>query len=64
MATSTSICSREDLARARRIVIKAGTTVVSNEDGTFSLTRLGAIVEQASDLIKAGYEVNTLKIEF
>lgn len=51
------ILCRQDLTRARRVVIKCGTSVVSNEDGHFSLTRLSAIVEQASELLKSGVEV-------
>jgi len=35
-----SITGRGDLKHARRVVVKAGTSVVSNEDGRFSLTRL------------------------
>jgi len=52
------ILCRQDLTRARRVVIKCGTSVVSNEGGHFSLTRLAAIVEQASELLKSGVEVN------
>jgi hypothetical protein len=51
------ILCRQDLTRARRVVIKCGTSVVSNADGHFSLTRLAAIVEQASELLKSGVEV-------
>jgi len=51
------ILCRQDLTRARRVVIKCGTSVVSNEGGHFSLTRLAAIVEQASELLKSGVEV-------
>ena len=51
--------SREDLVRAKRIVIKAGTSVVTNDDGYFSLTRVASLVEQISRLMqeKEGYEV-------
>jgi len=49
--------SREALCRARRVVVKAGTSVVANEDGRPSLTRLGAIVEQISELVRNGVEV-------
>ena len=34
------------LSNARRVVIKVGTAVVSNSDGTLALSRLGALVEQ------------------
>jgi delta-1-pyrroline-5-carboxylate synthetase len=42
---------------ARRVLIKAGTSVVANDDGSPSLTRLGAIVEQIAELNHAGVEV-------
>lgn len=49
--------SRAALRLARRVVIKAGTSVVANEDGSPSLCRLGAIVEQIAELKHAGVEV-------
>jgi len=49
--------SRAALRLARRVVIKAGTSVVANADGSPSLTRLGAIVEQITELNHAGVEV-------
>ncbi|KAG5189569.1 Aldehyde/histidinol dehydrogenase [Tribonema minus] len=49
--------SRQKVLHAHRIVIKAGTSVVSDERGYPSLTRLGAIVEQCAWLRKMGKEV-------
>lgn len=49
--------SRSALRSARRVCIKAGTSVVANEDGRPSLTRLGAIVEQIAELNNRGVEV-------
>ena len=49
--------SRKALRNARRVLIKAGTSVVANEDGRPSLTRLGAICEQMADLNRRGIEV-------
>lgn len=49
--------SRAALRRARRVCIKAGTSVVANEDGRPSLTRLGAITEQIAELHRDGVEV-------
>jgi hypothetical protein len=49
--------SRAALRLARRVVIKAGTSVVANADGSPSLRRLGAIVEQIAELNHAGVEV-------
>jgi len=49
--------SRSALRRARRVIIKAGTSVLTNDDGSVSLTRAGAIAEQISELVKGGIEV-------
>ena len=38
-------------------IITAGTSVVANEDGRPSLTRLGAICEQVAELHRRGVEV-------
>jgi len=48
---------REDLPLANRIVIKAGTSVVSTPEGYPSLSRMAAIVEHAADLVRKGKEV-------
>jgi len=50
--------SRDDLKKARRIVIKVGTSVLTreNEYGV-SLTRMAAIVEQVCELVHSGREV-------
>jgi len=44
--------SRTYLRHARRVVIKAGTSIVTNDNGQVSLVRLGGIVEQISELVK------------
>jgi delta-1-pyrroline-5-carboxylate synthetase len=44
-------------SEARRVVVKAGTSVVTNEDGRPSLVRLGALVEQISELHRVGIQV-------
>ncbi len=49
--------SRNALRYARRVVVKAGTSVLTNENGSVSLTRMGAIAEQISELVKDGVEV-------
>lgn len=49
--------SRAVLRRARRVCVKAGTSVVANEDGRPSLTRLGAITEQIAELVNSGIQV-------
>jgi hypothetical protein len=49
--------SRAALRRARRVCIKAGTSVVAQKNGSPSLTRMGAMVEQISELVNAGVEV-------
>ncbi len=43
--------------QASRIVLKVGTAVVSNGDGSPSLSRIGALVEQCSWITKMGKEV-------
>jgi len=49
--------SRSALRHARRVVVKAGTSVVANADGQPSLTRMGAITEQISELMRSGSQV-------
>ena len=54
---NTELPSRSALRRARRVCIKSGTSVVANENGRPSLTRLGAMAEQIAELVDAGVEV-------
>jgi delta-1-pyrroline-5-carboxylate synthetase len=49
--------SRSVLRSARRVCVKAGTSVVANTDGRPSLTRLGAITEQIAELVADGVQV-------
>jgi len=56
-AQQTESRARSALRCAKRVLIKAGTSVVANADGSPSLTRLGAIVEQIAELNQAGVEV-------
>jgi len=49
--------SRAALRRSHRVCIKAGTSVVTTEDGRPSLTRVGAITEQISELRRSAVEV-------
>ena len=53
----TEPASRAALRSARRVLIKAGTSIVANENGRPSLTRLGAIAEQIGELVRSGTEV-------
>ena len=53
----TEFKSRHDFYKAKRIIIKAGTSIVSNEDGFPSLIRLANIVEHASRLKRNGIDV-------
>lgn len=57
MSPSQESASRAALRTARRVCVKAGTAVVANENGSPSLTRLGAIVEQISELKSKGIQV-------
>jgi delta-1-pyrroline-5-carboxylate synthetase len=52
-----NIRSRADLTRAQRIVVKAGTSTVVDEDGYPSLRRISQIAEDISTLRRAGREV-------
>jgi len=54
---NNTITARSILRNARRICIKTGTAVVANENGRPSLTRLGALAEQISELNTRGVEV-------
>lgn len=49
--------SRSVLRTTRRVIIKAGTSVLTNENGQVSLSRIGAITEQIAELVKSGIEV-------
>ncbi len=51
------IHSREDLSMAQRVVIKAGTSVVSTPDGFPCLSRIANIVENTANLVRQGKEV-------
>jgi hypothetical protein len=51
------IRGRSDIACANRIVIKAGTSVVSTPDGYPSLSRIASIVENAARLAKEGKQI-------
>lgn len=44
------IRSRDDVSLAHRVVIKAGTSVVSTSEGYPSLSRMASIVENVSKL--------------
>ena len=57
MNSGTELKSRETLRSAKRVLIKAGTSIVTNPNGQPSLTRLGAIVEQIAELHNDGKEV-------
>ena len=56
-SSSSEPPSRAALRSARRVCVKAGTSVVANEDGRPSLTRLGAICEQIAELNRSGVQV-------
>lgn len=51
------IRSRKDLAEAQRVIIKAGTGVISTADGYPSLSRMAHIVENVAELVRQGKEV-------
>mmetsp|Transcript_947 Transcript_947/g.1750 ORF Transcript_947/g.1750 Transcript_947/m.1750 type:complete len:754 (-) Transcript_947:189-2450(-) len=49
--------SRAALRNTRRVLVKAGTSVVTNDDGRPSLIRLGAICEQIAEIHRSGTQV-------
>ena len=51
------IQDRQDISTAERIVIKAGTGVVSTPEGYPSLSRIAGIVESVAKLAYEGKEV-------
>jgi len=51
------IHSRQELTLSQRVVIKAGTSVVSTPDGYPSLSRIANIVENTVSLVRQGKEV-------
>ena len=51
------IRERDDIQFANRIVIKAGTSIVTTPEGFPSLTRMASIVENAAKLVREGKEV-------
>ena len=61
MATSFSPSTADEIRRslryARRIVIKAGTPVLTHVDGNIALGRVGALVEQIAMLRQRGHDV-------
>ena len=56
-SNNSELPARSILRNARRVCVKVGTSVVANENGRPSLTRLGAVVEQISELNARGVEV-------
>jgi delta-1-pyrroline-5-carboxylate synthetase len=49
--------TRRDMPNMKLIVIKVGTSVLTQEDGTIALGRVGNLVEQVSQLMKGGRKV-------
>lgn len=51
------LVSREDLPNMKRILIKVGTSVITEDDGSLALSRMSHIVEQIMHLMKLSKEV-------
>jgi len=49
--------ARRRFLKARRVVVKVGTSVVTREDGTLALGRLASLVEQIAELVRDGKQV-------
>ena len=56
-AMDTSAASRRELDDARRIVVKIGTSSLTNEDGGLALSRVYSFVESIAALRRGGREV-------
>lgn len=48
---------RDDIKKAKRIVLKFGTNVLTRHDGTMALSRIYSFIEAVSDLKKQGKEI-------
>ena len=57
MRAKIEIRSRADLQLSKRIVIRAGKSVLFHRDGYPLLAQIGNIVEQAARLVHQGKEV-------
>lgn len=57
MSRDLEVCSRDDLKHASRVVVKAGTAIIADEDGYTSLVRVASVVEQVTKLRREGREV-------
>jgi len=55
--TRAAAARAELLARTRRVVVKLGTAVLTNEDGTPALARFESFVESLAELRRSGREV-------
>mmetsp|Transcript_23711 Transcript_23711/g.74603 ORF Transcript_23711/g.74603 Transcript_23711/m.74603 type:complete len:108 (-) Transcript_23711:2360-2683(-) len=51
------ITDRGDLQRAVRVVVKAGTAIIADDDGYTSLRRISNIVEECARLQRSGKQV-------
>lgn len=51
------MATRKDIPEMKRVMIKVGTSVITQEDGTLALGRMSNIVEQISELKAQGKEV-------
>jgi delta-1-pyrroline-5-carboxylate synthetase len=51
------LIAREDLPNMKRILIKVGTSVITQDDGTLALGRMSHVVEQIMELLKSNKEV-------
>eukprot|EP00281_Chroomonas_sp_CCMP1168_P022227 CAMPEP_0206234790 /NCGR_PEP_ID=MMETSP0047_2-20121206/12782_1 /ASSEMBLY_ACC=CAM_ASM_000192 /TAXON_ID=195065 /ORGANISM="Chroomonas mesostigmatica_cf, Strain CCMP1168" /LENGTH=421 /DNA_ID=CAMNT_0053658907 /DNA_START=17 /DNA_END=1282 /DNA_ORIENTATION=+ len=56
-SAKASLQKREALKDCSRLVVKVGTAVVSNSDGSLALSRMGALVEQLKELTMQGRQV-------
>jgi len=56
-SSAVAHADRKPLLDCKRVVIKVGTAVVSNPNGTLALSRMGALVEEIASLTSKGKQV-------
>ena len=57
LAGAGGLRTRGDLKHMRRIIVKLGTSVVTDENGEVGLARVAQVVQEVTTLKRMGYEV-------
>ena len=56
-AETEPVIRRSHFSSMKRIVVKLGTSVVTNQEGLAAVGRMGNVVEQVTELVKRGHQV-------